>query len=454
MTQSRCCCIHLTGAFQSLKSLGTVSTRYRLPGKKRLIRCIRNDPRGALLDGKNRISTTAGVTYTYDGDGERVAKSSGTLYWGLASNEPLAESDLSGTLSKEFIFFGGKRIARLDLPGGAVHYYFSDHLGSSNVVTNADGTTIEEESDYYPFGGERVLTDLLPDQRYKFTGKERDQESGLDYFGARYYSSSLGRFLTPDWAAAPTAVPYADFGNPQSLNLYGYVKNNPLNATDLDGHGELWEAIKASHIFFAKEIRGAFNATVVPAAKLQLSLANGQAATNIAETIKLSITKPGAIAEAGKEAVAQAGSTLKAVGQGNPDAIGATVATAATLAAPFAKGAPAAGAAAEVGEETIAGTNVPGQLTSRSSLRKGTIQDAWDNAADGPTGGKSCPTCSQEVQGNPAGGQSRGWDVHHDPSWTQRQFSSSTTRRQVIDSYQEGTSLRCVHCNRSDNQPH
>ena len=75
---------------------------------------------------------------------------------------------------------------------------------------------------------------------YKFTGKERDNESGLDQFGARYYSSSLGRFMTPDWAAKPTAVPYAEFGNPQSLNLYGYVGNNPLSKADPDGHDALW----------------------------------------------------------------------------------------------------------------------------------------------------------------------------------------------------------------------
>jgi RHS repeat-associated protein len=52
---------------------------------------------------------------------------------------------------------------------------------------------------------------------YKFTGKERDSESGLDNFGARYHASSLGRFMTPDWAAKRTTVPYASFGNPQSL---------------------------------------------------------------------------------------------------------------------------------------------------------------------------------------------------------------------------------------------
>ena len=56
-----------------------------------------------------------------------------------------------------------------------------------------------------------------------FTGKERDSESGLDEFGARYYASPLGRFMTPDWATKPTDVPYANFGNPQSLNLYRRV---------------------------------------------------------------------------------------------------------------------------------------------------------------------------------------------------------------------------------------
>jgi RHS repeat-associated protein len=119
-----------------------------------------------------------------------------------------------------------------------VHYYFSDHLGSSNVVTSATGV-IEEDSDFYPFGGERLITDILPDQQYKFTGKERDAETNLDYFGARYYSSSLGRFMTPDWSASPVPVPYADLAIPQSLNLYSYVENNPITSTDPEGHFRL-----------------------------------------------------------------------------------------------------------------------------------------------------------------------------------------------------------------------
>src|ERR1700728_1498942 len=73
-------------------------------------------------------------------------------------------------------------------------------------------------------------------RRHNFTGKERDAESENDYFGARYYASTMGRFLSPDWASDPTAVPYASYANPQSLNLYNYMRNNPLGGTDPDGH--------------------------------------------------------------------------------------------------------------------------------------------------------------------------------------------------------------------------
>ncbi len=69
-----------------------------------------------------------------------------------------------------------------------------------------------------------------------YTGKERDTESGLDYFGARYYASSMGRMMSPDWSAKAEPVPYAKLDNPQSLNLYSYVLNNPLRFVDADGH--------------------------------------------------------------------------------------------------------------------------------------------------------------------------------------------------------------------------
>jgi RHS repeat-associated protein len=80
------------------------------------------------------------------------------------------------------------------------------------------------------------LLSAAPDMPPHSTGKERDQESQLDYFGARYYASSIGRFMSPDWSAKVEPVPYAKLGNPQSLNLYSYVWNNPLSRNDPDGH--------------------------------------------------------------------------------------------------------------------------------------------------------------------------------------------------------------------------
>lgn len=185
-------------------------------------------------DAENRIVTDEGVTYSYDADGTRIEKSSGRMYWTGAGGEYLAESDLSGTVNEEYIYFNGERTARVDRPSGTVHYYFSDPLGSASVITDANGN-VEEQYYYYPYGG--LVSSVGGDpNHYKFTGKERDAESGLDEFGARYYASSLGRFMIPDWAAKPTNVPYASFGNPQSLNLYSYVNNNPTTTRDPDGH--------------------------------------------------------------------------------------------------------------------------------------------------------------------------------------------------------------------------
>ena len=75
-------------------------------------------------------------------------------------------------------------------------------------------------------------------QASEFTGKERDAETGLDYLGDRYFSSAQGRFTSPDWSATPEPVPYANLSDPQTLNLYTYVRNNPLSRTDTDGHAD------------------------------------------------------------------------------------------------------------------------------------------------------------------------------------------------------------------------
>ena len=181
--------------------------------------------------------------YVYDGDGNRVEKctsstcpsnGTGTQYWRSLAGDPISESSLNGTVNHEFIFFSGQRVARRDIAGNTVHYYFSDHLGAHAVVMNAAGTQCEQDADYYPYGGvqnDYCTTPLA--QNYKFTGKERDTESGLDNFGARYNASSMGRFTSPDPLLSSAALL-----NPQTWNRYPYALNNPLRIVDPTG---LWD---------------------------------------------------------------------------------------------------------------------------------------------------------------------------------------------------------------------
>jgi RHS repeat-associated protein len=191
-------------------------------------------------DAENRLIATGGYSYLYDGDGQRVEKctagatlgtcasnAAGTFYW-QAGGGTVAESDLGGNFTAAYGLIRGQIASRIDLPSRVVHYYFHDHLGSTSIVTDAVGNIVKE-SDYYPYGGEIPISgsDL---NRYKFTGKERDSESGLDNFVARYDSSSLGRFMTPDEMG-----PGQHLDNPQSWNLYSYVMNKPLTLTDPTG---------------------------------------------------------------------------------------------------------------------------------------------------------------------------------------------------------------------------
>jgi RHS repeat-associated protein len=85
--------------------------------------------------------------------------------------------------------------------------------------------------DYYPFGTGIAYSGPIWQEPIRFSGKEWDSESGLYYFGYRFYNSKLGRWMNPD----PSGVAYANLADPQSFNLYNYVENNPVNAIDLNG---------------------------------------------------------------------------------------------------------------------------------------------------------------------------------------------------------------------------
>jgi RHS repeat-associated protein len=186
-------------------------------------------------NAESQMKTAAGVTYAYDGDGRRASKVGSKLYWYGSGGEILAETDASGNTLNEYIFFGGKRIAMLPA-GGSAQYYVEDLLGSSRVMTTNTGTLCYD-ADFDPYGGEHPYTNnCSSNNNYKFEGKERDTETGNDDFGARYYSNRFGRWLSADWSSVPAPVPCANLSNPQTLNLYAMVSDDPESFADLDGH--------------------------------------------------------------------------------------------------------------------------------------------------------------------------------------------------------------------------
>jgi len=151
-----------------------------------------------------------------------------------ADGQAVAEMDGSGNWLRTNVRVGGQFLA--ELQGTKTYYRLNDHLGTVRAEFGSDGCLSTYTS--LPFGdGQTTVANGCADiTLHHFTGKERDTESGNDYFGARYYASSMGRFMSPDWSDDPDPIPYADTDNPQSLNLYGYVGNNPMNDVDDDGH--------------------------------------------------------------------------------------------------------------------------------------------------------------------------------------------------------------------------
>ncbi|HEY1940435.1 MAG TPA: RHS repeat-associated core domain-containing protein, partial [Candidatus Angelobacter sp.] len=159
-----------------------------------------------------------------------VQKSDGTLYWIDDFLRPLSVGTTSGSITRDYIFLGGKRIAFVPLSSGNPYYYLSDHLGSTAVVASGDGKTIQWEADYFPFGSPRTVITNLADNPYQFTGYEYDSGTGYNYAVARFDAGRWGRFLSPD--------PYRgsmDITNPQSLNRFAYVSGNPMNSIDPKG---------------------------------------------------------------------------------------------------------------------------------------------------------------------------------------------------------------------------
>jgi RHS repeat-associated protein len=164
--------------------------------------------------------------YWYDSAGRRIK----SVVNGVTTYYPTEdfEMNVSGTKADNATYFyaNGERVARKDAQG--VHYYHGDHLGSTSVVSGQSGAE-EERVEYLPYG--KVLSGGKT-TKYLYTGKELGAETGLYYYGARYYNPNMTRFIQPDKIIQ-------DIFDPQTLNHYAYVRNNPLKYIDPTGNTNL-----------------------------------------------------------------------------------------------------------------------------------------------------------------------------------------------------------------------
>jgi RHS repeat-associated protein len=176
------------------------------------------------------------TTFQYDADGSRIKKTASTGSTTYISS--LFEKDSDGK-TRKYIFAGSSRVATIESTGNT-YYYHPDHLGSSNVITDATGQKVQY-TEYTPYGTS-ILKDGTDVVKHKFTGKELDN-TGLYYYGARYYDPVIARFTQPD------SIIQAPF-DPQTLNRYTYCRNNPLIYTDPTGNF-FWIAVIFAAFFGA-----------------------------------------------------------------------------------------------------------------------------------------------------------------------------------------------------------
>jgi len=142
----------------------------------------------------------------------------------IPKSETKSYSAGSGSETTLYIYANNQRIAKHE--NNNIYYFHNDHLGSPRIITDSNGNVVEE-IDYLPFGDELTSSD----EKIKYNSKELDQDTNLNYYGARYYDSSIGRFIIADTVKGRLT-------DSQSLNLYAYVKNNPIKYIDPSGNQE------------------------------------------------------------------------------------------------------------------------------------------------------------------------------------------------------------------------
>jgi RHS repeat-associated protein len=178
----------------------------------------------------NFYSSTSSTLNNSTPGKSRSAQLYNTYYLYTFDGKLLAEYDHNGNCIRDYIYAGNRLIAEYKPQTGEYFYYMTDQINSSRIITNDNGNVVFSEA-YGPYGDVQKTWTNTYDPKMKFSGKEREGYSDLDYFGARYYDHKSYRFNSVDPIINRVEALY----NPQLWNLYAYCRNNPITFMDPDG---------------------------------------------------------------------------------------------------------------------------------------------------------------------------------------------------------------------------
>jgi RHS repeat-associated protein len=178
----------------------------------------------------NFYSSTSSTLNNSTPGKSRTAQLYNTYYIYTFDGKLLAEYDHNGNCVRDYIYAGNRLIAEYKPQTGEYFYYMTDQINSTRIITNGSGNVVFSEA-YGPYGDIQKTWTNTYDPKLKFSGKEREGYSDLDYFGARYYNNKTYRFNSVD----PVINKAGALLKPQMWNLYAYCDNNPITFFDPDG---------------------------------------------------------------------------------------------------------------------------------------------------------------------------------------------------------------------------